>query len=321
MREPLHFGPSMELALRHWKVFAAVGLVAAGLSAVLSGPVFIKPRYRSQAVVYPVNLNSYSIETRADQLMQLLESNSIRDSLVQRFQLVQHYKVDTAAPGGRAALYNMFNERVTIEKTRYESVDIRVVDEDPVLARDMVNEVLHQADLLARRLQRHTSAELLQVVRTGLGNTRQRMDSVEARLDQLRRADGLLDYMAQTEEYSKGYAKALTSGSGRALQEIDGRLKALEEHGGEFLRLSTLNRLLVEEYGKLQGQERQLQLDVGKNLTYSDVVIYPEVADKKIYPVRWLIVAVAVASALLLCYVLLFLRSQRHRPGSPAERA
>jgi len=38
------------------------------------------------------------------------------------------------------------------------------------------------------------------------------------------------------------------------------------------------------------------------------VVIYPEVSDKKVYPVRWLIVAIAFASSMALCFVLMVLR-------------
>lgn len=316
MHEPLHFTPTWDLVRRHWRLFAVVTVSATGIAALLSGPAFIKPRYRSQAVVYPVNLNSYSIETRADQLLQLLESNSIRDSLIARFGLAAHYRIDTAAPEGRAALYGMYRERVVINKTRFESVDLQVTDEDPVLARDMAVEVLRQADLLARRLQRHSSAEVLDMYRLGAAHTQQRMDQVESRLDTLRRTYGLLDYTAQTEEYAKGYARALAANAGQARQEMEKRLHALEDHGGEFLRLSLLNELLVEEYGLLQEKERQARLDVSKVLTYTNVVVYPEVADKKVYPVRWLIVLTVVVAAALLCYVLLFLRD-RQRPADP----
>lgn len=317
MNEPLHFRSIGALALRHWRLFTVVAVLAAVVSTVLSGPLFIKPRYRSRAVVYPVNLNSYSIETQSDQLMQLLESNSIRDSLIARFGLAAHYAVDTTWRGARAALYNLYNERVSIQKTRYESVELEVTDEDPALARAMVLEVLAQTDGLARRLQRHTSAELLEVVRLGLHNTGQRMDTIEGRLNRLRQTEGLLDYTAQTKEYSKGYVRALASG-GRQPQEITAGLKALEDHGGEFLRLSMLNKALVKDYAKLQGQERQLALDTSKVLTYTNVVVQPDVPDKKVYPVRWLIVLASVVAAVLLCYVLVFLRGTA--PGAEGQR-
>lgn len=318
----MSFTRTISVARRHWRTFVVVGLVAAVVSALFSGPRFLKPRYRSQAVVYPVNLNSYSIETRADQLLQLLESNSIRDSIIHRFDLLAHYRMDTTGQGGRAALYNMYKERVTIEKTRYESVEIDVVDEDPVIARDMVEDILDQTNLLARRLQRANSGELLTIIRQGLTSTQLRMDSVENRLNQLRRSSGLLDYATQTKEVTKGYMKAIAGNGGKASkEEITSMLDALEQSGGEFQRLSHLNNMLVDEYGRKQAEERQALMDVSKVLTYTNMVVYPEVSDKKVYPIRWLIVLASTAMALLLCYVLIFLRDQLRGAGPAAAQS
>ncbi|MBK7297238.1 MAG: hypothetical protein IPI91_11590 [Flavobacteriales bacterium] len=109
----------------NWRTFTIVGAAAIACAYVFSGPTFIPPKFLSKATVYPVNLNSYSQETRTDQLLQLLESNIIRDSLITRFDLAKSYDVDTALNGGYFALYNEFNDRVEISKTRYESVMTR----------------------------------------------------------------------------------------------------------------------------------------------------------------------------------------------------
>ncbi|MFZ1618874.1 MAG: hypothetical protein WAT41_16120 [Flavobacteriales bacterium] len=316
----LHFDRTGSLLGRHWRTFLWVGVAGAVLSAIFSGPSFIPPRYRSQAVVYPVNLNSYSIETRADQLLQLLASNSIRDSVIARFGLAARYKVDTASAEGRAALRDMWNERVSIEKTRYESVDLEVTDEDPVAARDMVVEVLHQADLLARRLQRANTAELLTISSNTMAATGSQLDSVEARMNELRASNGLLDYDAQAKELTKGYVRAITDrGSAAQREEIRGMLKALEEKGGEFGRLAELTKVLQKQYGKQQAVVQQQTMDMGKVLSYTDVVVKPEVPDKKIYPVRWVLVLAGTLAALLLCYVLLMLRDRGF--SKPTEKA
>ncbi|MEZ4740574.1 MAG: hypothetical protein R2818_14730 [Flavobacteriales bacterium] len=64
----------------------------------------------------------------------MLQSNSIRDSLIKQFDLAKVYDVDTTSDGGYFVLYNEFLERVEIAKTQYESVTIDVTDEDPVRA-------------------------------------------------------------------------------------------------------------------------------------------------------------------------------------------
>lgn len=311
MADRLEFDRTNRVLGRHWRTLLIVGVVGAVLAAIFSGPTFIAPRYRSQAVVYPVNLNSYSIETRADQLLQLLASNSIRDSVINRFGLAALYKVDTTTAEGRAALYDIWNERVSIEKTRYESVDLEVTDENPVTARDMVLEVLHQTDLLARRLQRANSKELLTISENMLRETGRQLDSVEARMNALRATNGLLDYETQAKELTKGYMRAITDrGSSAQKEEIRGMLKSLEEKGGEFGRLAQLSKVLQRQYGNQQAVVQQQTMDLAKVLTYTDVVVKPEVPNKKIYPVRWLLVLVGTITAMLLCYVLLMFRER-----------
>ena len=312
MADDLSFQRLTSVFRTNWRMLALAGALAAFLSAIFSGPTFIAPRYRSMATVYPVNLNSYSIETRTDQLLQLLRSNSIRDSLIVEFNLHEVYDVDTTTTGGYFALYNEFLERVEISKTQYESVMIEVVDEDPARARNMVNAMLRQVNLLARRLQREKSHELLIIADRALAHERYKLDSVEARLDTMRRTSGLLAYETQAKELTKGYVRMLGSGSSSAQrEEVQRLIRDLESKGGEFRRLTELSNLFRHNYDRLLTQYEGVVNDVTKELTYTNVVVYPEVSDKKVYPVRWLIVLLSTASVLLLLSVILVWREER----------
>ncbi|HRP00511.1 MAG TPA: hypothetical protein PLN54_13830 [Flavobacteriales bacterium] len=312
MSSEVNFQGFLPVLQRNWRVFVVVGITAAALSGILSGPTFIKPRYMSTATVYPVNLNSYSIETRTDQLLQLLESNSIRDSLIKRFDLARVYEVDTTANGGYFALYNEFNDRVEITKTRYESVLIEIVDEDPVRARDLVNGMLEQVNLLARRLQREKSKEVLRIAERALAHERHKLDSVETILDSLRRTSGLLNYDAQAKELTKGYVRMLSTGASQSQKDaVLGMIRDLEEKGGQFRQLTELSDLFRGNYDRLLTEYEKVVNDVTKELTYTNTVVYPEVSDKKVYPVRWVIVSSVTFSALFLCFVLLLWRDDR----------
>lgn len=296
--------------LRHWRKLAGVGLLAVVLSAIFSGPTFIRPLYRSTAVVYPVNLTSYSIETRTDQLLQLLGSNSIRDSLIRRFDLPTRYRIDTTRPPGKFYLHSEYEDRVSITKTRYESVVIDVTDEDPRVARDMVVEVLRQTDLLARRLQREKSLELLAIAEREMRIERAKVDSVEQRLAELRKATGLLNYDAQTEEITRGYMRLLAGGNPQGREEARNMLRTLGERGGEFRELTDLGNIFRYNYAGRLNEYQKALTDVTKELTYTNVVVGPEVADKKVFPIRWLIVLISLVSALLLAAVLVLWREQ-----------
>ncbi len=313
MSHELSFRGFFDLMRHQWRVFLVVGAVAVVLSTILSSPWFITPKYLSTATVYPVNLNSYSTETRTDQLLQLLESNSIRDTLIVRFDLGTVYEADTTARGGYFALYNEFKDRVKIGKTRYESVIIDVQDEDPRRARDMVLVMLEQVNLLARRLQREKSYEVLDIAERAVQHERQKLDSVETRLDQLRRESGLLSYDFQVRELTRGLMSMIQTGAPASrVDEVRSMIKGLEEKGGEFHTLSEMSELFRANYDRLLTEYERIVNDVTKELTYTNVVVYPEVSDKKVYPIRWLIVVLSTASALFLCFVLLVWRDQRH---------
>lgn len=302
-----------DLIAKHRRTFFIVGVAAVVLSGILSGPFFITPKYLSSATVYPVNLNPYSTETRTDQLLQLLESNSLRDSLIKQFDLARAYKVDTTANGAYFLLYNEFKDRVEISKTRYESVMIEIMDEDPIRARNMVEAMLEQTNLLARRLQREKSNELLLISERALRNEEHKLDSVESRLAVIRKDAGLLVYEGQTQELTRGYLLMLASPnvSQARLDEVRDMFRKLESNGGEFRALTDLSNKFRVNYDRLLGEYERLVNDVTKELTYTNVVLYPEVSDKKAYPIRWLIVLVATASALFLCFVLLMWREER----------
>ncbi len=312
MDDRFSFSRFFAVLVGHWRLFALVGVIAAGCCTVFSGSTFIKPRYRSQAIVYPVNLNSYSIETRADQLLQLLESNSVRDSVIARFGLVKHYKVDTALRGGRFILYNIYKERVEISKTRYESVEIEATDVDPDTAQQMVNTILDQVNLLARRLQREKSAEVLHIAERTLAHAKVKLDSVETKLAALRNNSGLLAYNEQVRELTKAYAKLMTNGGSQAQKDaVRNMLHEFEEKGGELRSLTNLSDIFRDEYSHILTDYEHAVIDMTKELTYTNVVVYPEVPDKKIWPLRWLIVLIGTSSALFLCFLFVVLRDQR----------
>jgi capsule polysaccharide export protein KpsE/RkpR len=64
-------------------------------------------------------------------------------------------------------------------------------------------------------------------------------------------------------------------------------------------------------YDRLLTEHERVVNDVTKELTYTNVIVYPEVSDKKVYPVRWLVLLLTVVSAVLLAYLLLVWRDQR----------
>ena len=110
----------MQIILK-WKLTLAIVLgVSIILSAVFSSAYFIKPKYKSVAIIYPSNLMPYSQESPTEQMLQLFQSDSIFDHVVAHFNLISHYKLDSLSPTIYNELLFLYNENVSIKKTEEE---------------------------------------------------------------------------------------------------------------------------------------------------------------------------------------------------------
>ena len=302
---------SLELIniVKRWKLHLVVVAVIAFIASVIfSGPAFITPKYKSFAIVYHGNLIAYSTESSTEQMLQLLQSSYIRDEVVNQFRLAERYNIDTTSEQWQSDLFKRYEENVTIKKTEFESVEIDVLDKDPKLASAMVDSILRYLDVKARALHRDKASEIVVIARNQLMLKKAEMDSMETMVQDLRGKYGMLDYMLQTKEVTRGYLKGLTAGRGGAsMNEIKTMINNLQSKGGEYFELNEHLGRVRSTYDDLKvGYENALK-DVNKELTYSNVVTHPIPADKKSYPIRWLIVTLSVAGSLLFSLLLILL--------------
>src|SRR5258706_14475469 len=80
-----------------WRVHLLVILFLSGTGAfIFSGPQLIKPMYSSEAILYPSNLIPYSTESPTAQMLQLLQSSEIRDSIIAQLDLMKRNEIEPA---------------------------------------------------------------------------------------------------------------------------------------------------------------------------------------------------------------------------------
>ena len=292
-----------------WLVIVAV--VSGVLAAVLSGPTFIKPRFKSYAVLYPSNISPYSDESETEQLMQLLQASSIRDTLMVKFNLPERYEIDINAPSGRFYFIEEFNDRVKIDKTRFESVEVIVMDEDPEVAKEMVETILEQVDVLTNGLHEAKFKEVVKVKEYSVNALQTQVDSIESRLSFLRKEKGLLDVEMQTKELTQGYARLVAAGKYTQAKGMEEQLENLKLFGGEFQELTELKLDVLGLLATLRFELARAEADVIRNYSHINKIVQPEVADKKAYPVRWVILFSAVAASTFFAF-LVFLILDRY---------
>ncbi len=302
-----------------WKVTLAIVIGSSILLAsIFSSSFFIKPKYKSSAIIYPSNLMPYSQESPTEQMLQLFQSDSVFNHLTDFFKLIQHYGLDPSSLTVRNELLGVYNENVSIKKTEYEAVKIEVLDHDPQVACDMINEMVHAFNAYTLKLNKSKSKELVTIFGDQLRRKQMEIDSINTALKELAVKFGLIDYTAQSRELSKEYYKTVASGNAKKIDELTGSLRNLEERGGKFHELEQHLEHSTAEYGTLLVQYNTVITDSQKNLTYTNMVTKPFPSDKKAYPIRWLIVTIAAcASILFSLIVIMILEGRRNNLSQP----
>jgi uncharacterized protein involved in exopolysaccharide biosynthesis len=307
--------------LAKWKIhFLIVTLVACAAAIVFSMEFFMPPKYKSFAITYPSNLISYSYETPSEQLLQFLESNDVRTAVIQKCNLAAHYHIDTTDETGRSKLIHEYESAIEMEPTLVGSIEIKAVDTDPKLACDIVNEIINAVNLKIRNLHRDKTKEQVVVLDNLMNSKKNQIDSIDSSLQELRIKYQLLDYDIQSKEVTRSFYSALSSGSRKeGLKDIDVMMRNLEEKGGEFYKLKQTFDAMLKSYNATKIEYDQALSDLTKELTYTNIVSKPFPANKKSYPIRWIIIIVSVLSAnLFFAVVVVFMDKLKKKPVTHA---
>ncbi len=304
----------LQFALKQWKFLGGVAVVAGILAIVFSSPQFIPPKYKSEAVIYPANLGGYSGETRLEQMMQYCESNSIREYIINTFDLYDEYEIDSSLKSSKTIMYGVYDEHVSFDETQFESIRITVSSIDPVKSYRMVQALIEQLTLTIRQTERQKYKEAVDINYNLLVSKKKDVDSLETLIKKYSTEYGILDYLVQTEEVTKGYMKFLLDGKkGKDFEEVKKLYTNLQEFGRIYHDLNVrLNRFNDEYINRLHSYEHSLK-DYNKVQTHSYVLVSPEIADKKSYPIRWLIVLLAVAASSFFAFVILLMKGYNNK--------
>jgi capsule polysaccharide export protein KpsE/RkpR len=306
MNENNTYSSLFSILISKKKSFIIIALISIVASTIFSSPIFISPKYKSEATLYPSNLENYSSESSTEQLLQFFFGNDIRDSIIGKYDLGNHYDIDSASDGYQHNLKRYYNGNVTIKKTNFESVQIEVMDTDPIIARDITQELINQVNNKIRLLHQSKAKEIIVIRENEMNNKKELIDTLEAQIRSYSTKYGLLDYIQQSREVTAGYMDMLlNSKKGKEMQKAEDLYENLKREGRHFHDLHHQLNLAREDFNKiLIGYENAIR-DANKRLTYTNVIVFPEVADKKSYPVRWLIVLFSVLGALFFTFTLL----------------
>ena len=293
----------LELGLK-WKYhLGIIAVIAAAIAIVFSAPTFLKPKYRSFAVVYPVNLGEYSEESYTEQMLEILNSGDIRDQLIKAFQLDQHYKISPVYKYYKTALYAKYADNVTFRKTENEAVRIEVLDTDPRYACAMVDSLRGFYDRKVQELHNIKYAEEFEIRGRELARYQAKVDSVEHKLSILGSEYGVMELNGQSEGLSNAYFQSVASGKNNP--DMEKYYWNIAELAPEYKKLIMSLETFMKMEGEAQLAYNDAYRELNKEITYSVVVTPPFIADKKAWPKRSVIVLMSVLFTLIMAMVVI----------------
>jgi capsular polysaccharide biosynthesis protein len=283
-------------SLWKWKLhIAIVSVIAIVFSAIISSPLFITPKYKSTGKLYPVNMQVYSEESESEQLLENIRSNDIKFRLIDAFQLDKVYDINRNDPKYKTYILTEYDKNISFKKTEFETVEIEVLDENPQRASDMVDSLILYYNQLLQKQHAIKYLEVAHISKYHLGLKKNEIDSIAGLLSELSKEHNLLNYPSQVEAATVGLMDAAAmKGNTKPAEEM---LENLREKGIEFHRLENELLLLQEVADSLKNQYEWGLSHGTKKITYGIQVESPFPADKKSYPVRWLIIFLSTLAA------------------------
>ena len=291
----------INLILKYWKLLLFSGIGIFVLSAVIS--LTIKPLYRSTVVLYPttnvvetqtlfgVQANAtplFGDESATEKVLQILKSDKIRDYLYEKYDLMNHYGIKSDEKYKYTALAGKMNKYIVSRKTQYNSIEINVLDRDPVLSSTMANDIAGRIDTVFNAIVKEEGRKAYlalsnsyseQYVRVkmledslhmnGVSNT----SSVHINLGIGSRQDPLTAYFNQTDP--------------------------------EYMRLMNMFESENENLSEIRSKLTEAKMLAEQDLPYVHIINEARIPEKKALPRRsYIVVATTITTLLLMLFVL-----------------
>jgi capsular polysaccharide biosynthesis protein len=285
-----------------------IGAIAIVLSAFFSSPIFITPKYKSVARIYPSrNVMTFSEESTSEQLLEVINSTDIKLKVIDALRLDTVYKIKKSEPKYMTYILGAYNENIKTSKTEYETIEISVLDKNPGRASVICDSLIHFYNLKVAEMHAVKYMEIVDLTEKRLGQKYAELDSLQPVFDKYRDEYSIFDYENQIKEVTRAYMRALSSNPGAAsTSALKTQYENLKKYGDEAL---IVEKRYMDTRLKIDSmiETKIINLaEANKRITYSETVETPLPADKKAYPIRWLIVALSLGSTLF-AGILLFL--------------
>lgn len=235
----------------------------------------IAPKYYSVGIIFPTNSNSarqtlenpqFGYDLDADRLMQILESEIVMDSIIEMYDLINYYEIDTSKLDWEFYLDKNFVEDVTFFRSRYMSIVINAQTKDPVLSAKIVNSIIDMIDGLRADIFRTNTMLAVTAIE---GDFRLKETEVDILID------SVYAYRRLNSNASTAHLDVQYQGKRKVIDSYRKDLAALQQEYNFYnlpLQLQTANDKLTDAQSTLAQAESRLVV-LKQNYSASDSVI------------------------------------------------
>ena len=288
------------------------------ISTIVS--LLITPLFLSTAIVFPAASSNVSFsdqrnvkaaamdfgeEEQAEQLVQILQSSRIRDKVVSKFNLLEHYEI---AENDKNKYYKLNNEYIShfdFTRTRYGSIQIDVLDKDPELAAKMANSIVDLIDTVKNDMIRERTKPAFEINKRKMGQMLQDRDSVLNLLDSLS-ALGVVSMDIR----SNLFQALVDSKNPTEKADIQAKLRVNTLFGAQYDALEHMRNEMIIKIEEFRVSYEQAESDANANFNHKFVVEKAVQADKKEKPKRMIIVLVASLGGFIFGVLFLLIRQR-----------
>ena len=315
--KPLSSGVFVYVVSKYRVHLSLIAVATIILAVVFSSPFFITPLYKSTVILYPTASKSISKvllsenpgntkdilefgeEEQTEQMLQVLNSNRIRDKVIEKYNLLDHYDISKNSPYKMTRLYEEYEDNIKFRRTEYMAVKITVLDKDAQLAADIANDIAELVDSTINRMQKEVAIKAFRIVENEYFSLKEEVKQKEDSLTVLRQY-GVHDYESQSEMFNRQLAIEMAKGNNEGVRRLENKLEMLAKYGGPYVSLRDALEHDKKQLSELKAKYEESKVDATEDLPHKFVVNDAYKAERKSYPIRWLIVVISLISVLVL---------------------
>ena len=297
-------------------------VLAIVLAIIFSSKTFIKPLYKSSVVLYPTTTYSASKaimntnnliyvdpleigdESQTDHMMQILNSGIIRDKIIEKYDLMNHYGIDNDSKYKQSKLVKAYENNIRIRRTEYNSVKIIVFDTDPEIASNIANDLAALFDETMNEMQQEIATKAFEIIEREYNNTLNEINAIEDSLKYYR-DKGVYNYDIQINILSQQLATELAKGNDKGAKNIENQINKLSQNGQTFNDISNDIQIKKDYLAQLKSKYDDARLNATETIPHKMVITNAYISDKPVYPIRWVIVTVTFFATLIMIIMVL----------------